>query len=238
MYKHFIITTSSYKDGRRIGMHFIAQDEKDNDVIRKSLSEIDEAFDGDAAISTHVVVTDSDSWESVVSYDSFFDGIYIVKSVNELIGMLEADLSLTGRDVAKYILSKKAFSQLELHKLIYLSYAEYLCEYDKRMFDDVVYAFKYGPVIKSLYEKHKGHADMSEYIIEESVALSRILRCPDGLTIKKTLDKVIDKYSGLSVGQLIDLTHSKGSPWDVTFTGGLFEIISDDSIKKYHCNEV
>lgn len=41
--------------------------------------------------------------------------------------------------------------------MIYLCFANYLCKYDKELFDDTIFAYKYGQVVDSVYEKYKGY---------------------------------------------------------------------------------
>lgn len=45
---------------------------------------------------------------------------------------------------------------------MYLCYADYLCDTKENLFDDKIYAFKYGPVIESVYEtfKKSGYDDL------------------------------------------------------------------------------
>lgn len=43
-----------------------------------------------------------------------------------------------------------------------MCYADYLCATHKRLFEDKIYAFKYGPVVESVYEAYKGMKDIEE----------------------------------------------------------------------------
>lgn len=36
-----------------------------------------------------------------------------------------------------------------------MCYADYLCETNERLFMDQIYAYKYGPIIKTVYEAYK-----------------------------------------------------------------------------------
>lgn len=69
------------------------------------------------------------------------------------------DRKLKGIDVAKYILSKTPCTQLKLQKLVYLCFADYLCDTGKELFTDKIYAFKYGPVVDLT---HKDNAPWSK----------------------------------------------------------------------------
>lgn len=61
-----------------------------------------------------------------------------------------------------YILARHTCTHLELEKLGYMCYADYLCRTGKKLFKDTVYAFKYGPVVESVYEKYKGTKEIED----------------------------------------------------------------------------
>ena len=63
-------------------------------------------------------------------------------------------------DVAEYILSQTGtISAMKLQKLIYYCQAWSLVWDDKKLFPEKIEAWISGPVIRDLYEKHKGEID-------------------------------------------------------------------------------
>lgn len=72
-----------------------------------------------------------------------------------------------------------------------MCFAEYLCKYDKKLYKDTIYAYKYGPVVDSVYEKYKGvghqeielenEEDIDATEIKEMPSRSRILFAKDGI---------------------------------------------------------
>ena len=159
--------------------------------------------------------------------------------------LIQEDRTLKGLDVAKYILSKVKCTHLKLEKLTYLCFAEYLCKYDTNLYKDKIYAYKYGPVVESVYEKYKGYGykeiedkDIDTTDIFEMPAKSRILFAENGIEKIKSIDDTLKKYGEKTAKELVDITHKNETPWFLSGKGILKnEIIRNDIIKKYHYNE-
>jgi uncharacterized phage-associated protein len=118
-----------------------------------------------------------------------------------------ASLTLTGADVAKYILDKKGvMSAMKLHKLVYYSQAWSLVWDDEPLFNDAIEAWANGPVVRSLYNIHKGmyQVSVTTYANYANNELSE--------NQKDTIDTVLEAYSGKSTQWLSDQTHSE-QPW-------------------------
>lgn len=247
MIKHYIILSSSYSQGIRIALHSSFQKELESTYIVETLRKIKEACGEEVSISTHYIVTDSDSWESVCQKDPFFENIQVIGDVETFIRLIQIDLKLVGLDIAKYILSKYRCTHLKLEKLVYLCYADYLVQYDKKMFDDTIYAFQYGPVVRSVYEKYKGIQTEEDMLQQEPLdadplndfflhmpARSRLLFATDGIQKINSINKTLDKYGEYTARQLVDLTHKKGTPWERTYKKTAYKKIDDAVIKNYH----
>lgn len=243
MVEHYIFMSSSYTKGTRIALHCPYSEGMDINEVKSITKKIKEACGSDVAFSTHYIVTDSDEWSSVVSYDPFFEGVYLVKTVDKFVEIISRDLKLSGLDIARYILTRRKCTHLELEKLVYLSYADFICKFDDRLFEDTIYAFKYGPVVKSIYDKYKGSREIEseECMLPDSAGYSasksRILFLPDGFKRLVSIDDTLQKYGKYTSRELVDITHAEGSPWRRTDSTKPFEIICDDIIKTYHCFE-
>ena len=146
--------SSSYSKGKRIALSNLVK-EKDYLELKEILKDITEKCGKDVSISTHFVQTDSESWESVVKKDHFFKDVEVIDTKEKFIKLIKKDRTLKGIDVAKYILSRIKCTHLKLEKLVYLCFAEYLCKYNKELYKDKIFAYKYGPVVESVYEKYK-----------------------------------------------------------------------------------
>ena len=66
---------------------------------------------------------------------------------------LSSSYSLSTRIAMDYIVTDD--TQLELQKLVYLCFADCLCDTGKALSIDKIYAFKYGPVIDTIYKIYK-----------------------------------------------------------------------------------
>lgn len=246
--KHFIIISSSYADGHRIAMDFTSNDKLDIDTISEVMRNIKKECGQDVPLSTHCISTDSSEWISVQNSDSFFEGIVLYEDVEKFISTIQKSRILDGIDIAKYILSVVECTHTKLQKLAYLCYAEYLCLSDKRLFEDTIYAFTYGPVVKSIFETYRKSngerivAPESERAVSSttlcSAAKSKLLFSEDGPSKLVVVDETIKKYGHLSASKLVEITHRAGSPWSCVYDERIsYQMISDGIIKKHHSVE-
>ena len=239
--------SSSYSKGKRIALDFLLEEERDYTKVKNIITTITEKCGKDVSISTHFVQTDSKLWESVCEKDYFFKDIEVIDSIKRFIRLIQKDRVLKGIDVAKYILCKVRCTHLKLEKLVYLCFADYLCKYNKELFKDEIYAYKYGPVVKSVYERYKGQGyreieqdgeDIDTTGLHEMPSRSRILFAEDGVSKIKSIDETIVKYGDFTANELVDLTHKASTPWDKAGGGKeIDKIIDNEIIKQYHCNE-
>lgn len=249
MVRHYIIVSSSYTDGTRVALDITDERLLNNEIIAKTIDKIKKICGDDVPLSTHFIVTESDSWQSVEEYDPFFEEVKCLKTSDEFIKIIKQGRVLTGLDVASYILSKRKCTHLELEKLVYLAYADYLCDYSKRLFEDKIFAFTHGPVVDSVYQTYKRSG--YQYIqplefgtdsditaeVKELPAQSRILFAKDGAEKLHSIDLTIKKYGRYFVGTLVDITHRKNAPWSHVDSSKAYQVISDDLIKLYHYEE-
>ncbi len=241
MVKHYIFLSSSYSLGTRIALDYVLEQNLDFAKLDSILDTIINECGEDVSISTHSILTDSASWDSVPKKDHFFKDVKLIKSLDEFISLIKKDRVIDGLDVATYLLCKIKCTHLKIEKLAYLCFAEYLCKYDKELFKDYIYAYKYGPVVNSIYQKYKGY-DNKNISIDSNLTLpfrSRILFAEDGLNKAFSIDETLEKYGNLSASDLVTLTHRKDTPWYVSGAGkDVYKIIDNDTIKQYHCNEM
>lgn len=248
MVTHFIFMSSSYSLGTRIALDYIVEDIEMQGKLKGYLKRITDECGKDVSISTHMIQTDDKTWQSVYSADHFFKDVKVINSVDEFIQLIKKDRQLLGIDVAKYILSKITCTQLKLQKLVYLCFADYLCNTGKKLFEDKIYAFKYGPVIDTVYKKYKKYGykpierdteDISSKGIFEMPSKSRILFAEDGTGKLLSIEETLKKYGKKTASELVDITHKENSPWNKTDKGILkkYPEIKLDIIEKYHKNE-
>ena len=241
MIRHFIIMSSSYKQGKRIALDYKGA-QLTNAFLSQQIKIIKDQCGDDVSISSHFIYAENESWAAVVKADSFFRGVYVTETLNGFIDLVKEDLVLNGVDVAKYILSKTTCSHLRLQKLVYLAYADYLMLNGDQLFSDKILAYKYGPVVESVYKKYKnyGYSVINEENITQTDALelpirSRILFSSNGIEKLTSIDNTLNRYGKFPVGKLVDITHEEETPWRKTPQS---EVIADKTIYKYHINEL
>lgn len=235
MVRHIIFLSSAYKQKKRI-----AYDIADGSVeaAKSLLNAIAETCGPRVNVSTHYIWAKTEEWESVVEADPFFEDVLWIRSSERFLRIIQEDRVLSGMDVARMILSKAPCTHLQLEKLVYLCFAEYLCRTGKLLFPNPIYAFRYGPVVDDVYDAYRRYKD--EEISEEihpGAARSRILSGEDGAEKLACIEQCMEQYGRLSAKELVDLTHRPGSPWSVSFDGKYYTEIPTSVIAQHHCAE-
>lgn len=111
----------------------------------------------------------------------------------------------SAHDVAAYILERHGpLSAMKLQKLVYYSQAWSLVWDDRPLFGERVEAWAHGPVVRELYDRHRGHFEVRDWPWGDAAALD-----VDG---RATVDAVLGFYGGRSAQWLSDLTHRE-RPW-------------------------
>lgn len=139
-------------------------------------------------------------------------------------------------DVAKFFIqyyddNDVLITNLMLNKLLYFAQGHHLAEYGKPLFGETIEAWKYGPVVPSVYRKYKpcgkdpihgdGRFDCRDLFSDDAMSL---------------LLDVAEYYMDYSSSKLVALTHEQGGPWDKTFAGHENErhlAIDEDDMRLY-----
>ncbi len=112
---------------------------------------------------------------------------------------------VTAHDVAAYILEKHGpMTAMKLEKLVYYSQAWSLVWDDAPLFAETIEAWANGPVVRALYEEHRGQFNVAAWPKGNSAALTSEERA--------TVDAVLNFYGDKSSQWLSELTHSE-APW-------------------------
>lgn len=121
----------------------------------------------------------------------------------------------------------KQLTQMQLQKLVYFTYGWYLAITGKRLIDERVEAWQWGPVIPSIYKEFKrfGSSPISEPAYEVKFKDGKIGFYPvrvqsdapkeDALALQ-VIKRVWDIYGKYSASALSHMTHAPGSPWSKT----------------------
>ncbi len=113
-------------------------------------------------------------------------------------------------------------SPMKLQKLVYLAHGWYLANFDESLINEVIQAWRYGPVIPSLYYdlKHYGEECVTEKLHSVKFEDGKIRRFVPRVkssdeNAKAIIEKVWDVYGSFTPIQLSNLTHEQGTPWKI-----------------------
>jgi len=131
---------------------------------------------------------------------------------------------------------------LKLQKLIYFAHGWNLAFYDIPLIDEQVQAWKYGPVINSVYHTFKDYGDKPIDGRAKTIDFSDMKivtpRIPptdtDRQNLLREVWRLYGKYTGI---QLSTMSHMSDSPWSKAWDQNIeklkFVSISNDIIKGY-----
>ncbi len=157
-------------------------------------------------------------------------------------------------EIANYFIEKgieenKPSNPMKLQKILYFAYGWYLAYFgDKKLFDEAIQAWKYGPVIESVYHEVKSYGNyaitspISKFFLGETSVFSFQYKTPK-ISFKNDddkdfLDSIWKAYSKFPALQLSAMTHEDGTPWHALALKHGHDIpkgetITDESIKEY-----
>lgn len=123
----------------------------------------------------------------------------------------------TALQVANKIIARgndlgKQYTPMQLIKLTYIAHGWMLGLFNQSLFDDVVEAWKFGPVIPELYHSIKSYRN------NEIIAPIPDVKDTEFTNNElKVIDYVLKTYEKFDGVDLSRITHAKGTPWDQTY---------------------
>lgn len=145
--------------------------------------------------------------------------------------------------VANAFLEKSnEISLLKLLKLCYIAQGFSLAILDRPIFDsDDIEAWKYGPVIPSIYHEFKHlkgntigeHRSIITDFDREYELIVKIPTLTDD-NDKKIINIVWNMYGEYTANELVTMTHRRGTPWDMVYISGMNRVIPNEMIQKYY----
>lgn len=122
--------------------------------------------------------------------------------------------------IANYFIKKARETGMEmtpmkLIKMVYIANGWYLALKGEPLIDEKAEAWKYGPVVKSVYNefKHYSRGQINELYSD----LSGRMPMPTDEELIKFLDRIWEVYGSYNGLQLSALTHQKDTPWYTTW---------------------
>lgn len=157
------------------------------------------------------------------------------------------------RAIANWFLTRaeasgEELTAMKLQKMAYVAHGWHLA-YDGPLVHDVVEAWQWGPVFRSLYREFRDFGsqpitrratafDGASLKVRE-ISIDDYERIHSPLETAKFLESVWDRYGHFTAAQLSDITHQPGTPWSqvVEQMGGAirpFTVIPNDLIAEHY----
>jgi len=119
--------------------------------------------------------------------------------------------TLQAVDLASYIFKQGYKSNIQINKLLYIAFGFYGAETGKYLFNDVIEAWRYGPVVPTVYYAFNNY--------ELTHKLPKLNK-----NVQNVMDEVLDFYGKKAPFLLVELTHQEGSPWQNVYVDGVRNI--------------
>ena len=128
-------------------------------------------------------------------------------------------------EVSNYMLGKKdvVFTPMKLIKMIYIAHGWFMAFHDEDtpLINEPVEAWKYGPVISSVFHAFK--------VYERSPITKPAPGYGNGKSFgadeKDIIDTVVSSYGEFTGVALSDMTHREGTPWSKYFDRSVFSTV-------------
>lgn len=130
--------------------------------------------------------------------------------------------------VVKGIQEHRPITQMKLQKLVYLAHGVYMVfNNNEPLIREEFEAWQFGPVVPNIYRDYRsyGSAAINDFSFDYSGELERqhVALMEDEKAVA-AIDYVWEIAKNLSAYSLSNWTHLKGSPWDKTYTPGVYHI--------------
>jgi uncharacterized phage-associated protein len=155
--------------------------------------------------------------------------------------MAYAAASIANAFLTRAFRDRRKIDPMKMQKLCYISQGYALVELNKSLFDEKFEAWKFGPVLPSLYHLLKEYrwSPVRQILKDYDYETRRYVEAPvpTDPTINEILDFVWKTYGDMDAVDLSDWTHEKGGPWDQVvnsqqeFVRNM--VIPDDMIAEY-----
>jgi uncharacterized phage-associated protein len=127
-------------------------------------------------------------------------------------------------------------TQMKLQKMVYFAHGVHLAVYGKPLVEEHFQAWKFGPVVREIYNTYKfyGSEPISDtnWLFFTSDYDSKLNNLDT--QAKDTIELTWNTLKSLNAAQLSNWTHKAGSPWNKVFIDGVKDIdIPNEDIKEY-----
>ena len=147
---------------------------------------------------------------------------------------------LKALDVANFFVTlsiraeENDITNLKLNKLVYFAQGLHLAQFDTALFPEPVEAWKFGPVVASVYSAFNPYG--GNIITKETGTFSQDRFTAEEIEFLLDIDAEYGKYAA---NKLVDMTHEPGGPWASCYReGALHTIIPQESMKAYFADKL
>jgi uncharacterized phage-associated protein len=167
--------------------------------------------------------------------------IFVKYFIANLSHSMESPFSIANFFIRKSFDTGVELTPMKLIKLVYLAHGWHLGLTKSPLLNEPVLAWRYGPVIDSLYQyfKHFGTQQITSFAYDRDKAQYQI---SDSDNIIPMLDRIWEVYHSYNGIQLSALTHQNGSPWAQIWNDNMQsstnKIIPNQLIQKYYEQQV
>ena len=140
--------------------------------------------------------------------------------------------------------AERKLTQIEIQKLVYFAHGWNLALTDKPLIGEFIEAWRYGPVVRTLYDAFRkfGSEPITEKATSWRMDSNGKFDCEtpviqsdspvDDFYARELVSKVWQKYGSLSAFKLVEITHLPDSPWRQAFEQNK-PYIPNESIQAY-----
>ena len=121
----------------------------------------------------------------------------------------------------------RVLTPMQVIKLVYISHGWMLGLLDQPLISETVEAWRYGPVVRSVYRKYRKYR--GNPIDQQGAPHDGQLHSQQ----RDLVDQVFQGYSRYSGIELSRLTHQPGTPWAIAWHSGM-SIIPNELIKDHY----
>ncbi len=141
-----------------------------------------------------------------------------------------AAASVANMFLNKSFLEENPISPMKIQKLLYLAHGYHLCWEDQPLIDEVFQAWKFGPVLSSIYFECRGfgHSGITSFLCDINVNHENDYYVfdpnpapiPSNQLVEDLVKFVWDSYKEYAPTVLSQWTHEKDGPWYRVTQGG------------------
>jgi uncharacterized phage-associated protein len=152
----------------------------------------------------------------------------------------------SGAGAANLLLEKAEghLTNMQLNKLIYIAHGFVMVRtnsplLNKNYYEDVE-AWRYGPVIPSIYHEFKAHGKeeiglyQPSLLVEQDPELGAVVFKPviKNERIIKILEWIWRQFGHMGASTLVRITHCSGTPWSMTYKDSAVGVAISDALTK------